>query len=129
MKKLFISQPMKGKSKEEILRVRERAIKAAKTAIGEDVEVLPSYNKDAALKMAPLACLGFSLQLLAQADVAYFAKGWDEARGCRIENTCAQEYGIETIIEDYKGLDSSAAPQNDMETDREEGGDSEDADT
>lgn len=37
----------------------------------------------------------------ATADVAYFAKGWDEARGCKIENTCAIEYGI-TVIEDYE---------------------------
>lgn len=30
----------------------------------------------------------------------YFAKGWEDARGCRIENQCAIEYGIE-VIEDY----------------------------
>jgi hypothetical protein len=39
--------------------------------------------------------------LLASADVAYFAKGWEEARGCRIENICAIEYGID-VIEDYR---------------------------
>ncbi|RHU77980.1 DUF2829 domain-containing protein [Butyribacter intestini] len=37
---------------------------------------------------------------MADADVAYFAKGWESARGCRIENQCAIEYGIDTI-EDY----------------------------
>jgi hypothetical protein len=45
--------------------------------------------------------LAKSLELLSTADVAYFAKGWEEARGCRIENTCAIEYGIELVIEDY----------------------------
>ena len=44
--------------------------------------------------------LAKSLELLADADVAYFAKGWESARGCRIENQCAIEYGIDTI-EDY----------------------------
>ena len=44
--------------------------------------------------------LGKSLELLSTADIAYFAKGWENARGCRIENTCAIEYGI-TVIEDY----------------------------
>lgn len=37
---------------------------------------------------------------LAGADIAYFAKGWQDARGCKIENTCAIEYGI-PVIEDY----------------------------
>lgn len=41
--------------------------------------------------------LAKSLELLADADVAYFAKGWESARGCRIENQCAIEYGIDTI--------------------------------
>ena len=45
----------------------------------------------------PLWYLGESLKLLATADVAYFAPGWDKARGCKIENICAKEYGIHTI--------------------------------
>lgn len=44
--------------------------------------------------------LAKSLELLADADVAYFARGWESARGCLIENQCAIEYGIDTI-EDY----------------------------
>lgn len=35
MKKLFISQPMKNKTDEEILAVREQAIKSAKELLGE----------------------------------------------------------------------------------------------
>ena len=41
-----------------------------------------------------------SLFKFSTADVAYFAKGWENFRGCKIENTCAVEYGILTI-EDY----------------------------
>lgn len=36
MKKLFISQPMKDKTDEEILIVREQAIKSAREFLGED---------------------------------------------------------------------------------------------
>lgn len=100
MKKLFISQPMKDKSNEEILKVREKAIASAKDMIGEDVEVIDSFFKDAPHDAKPLWFLGKSIELLSTADVAYFAKGWEEARGCRIENECAIEYGI-AIIEDY----------------------------
>ena len=99
--KLFISQPMRGKTNEEILAVREKAIESAKRNIGEDVEVIDSFFKDVPVDVKPLWYLAKSLELLSTADVAYFAKGWEEARGCRIENTCAIEYGI-AVIEDYR---------------------------
>jgi hypothetical protein len=103
MKKLFISQPMNGKSEEEILAVRKNAIESAKVMFNEDVEVIESYFKDynPDKGCVPLKYLSKSLELLADADVAYFARGWEQARGCRIENQCAIEYGIE-IVEDYR---------------------------
>ena len=102
MKKLFISQPMKDKSDDEILAEREKAIKSAEELLGEPVEVIDSFFQSAPADARPLWFLGKSLKLLSTADVVYFAKGWEEARGCKIENTCAIEYGI-TVIEDYKG--------------------------
>lgn len=101
MKKLFISQPMKGKTDEEILAVREKAIQSAKEKLGEDVEVIDSFFQSAPVNARPLWFLGKSLELLSTADVAYFAKGWENFRGCKIENLCAIEYGIEMVIEDY----------------------------
>lgn len=97
MKKLFISQPMKGKSKDEILAEREKAIQRAKEALHDDVEVIDSYFENAPACNRPLWFLGESLKLLAIADVAYFALGWEDARGCKIEHTCALEYGIDVI--------------------------------
>ena len=44
-----------------------------------------------------LWCLGRSLELLATADVAYFASGWKNARGCKIEHICAEQYGINIV--------------------------------
>ena len=98
--KLFISQPMKGKSNEEILAVREKAIESAERYLGEKVEVIDSFFKDAPVDAKPLWYLAKSIELLATADVAYFAKDWEKYRGCRIENTCAIDYGID-VIEDY----------------------------
>lgn len=101
MKRLFISQPMRGKTKEEILAVRQKAIESAEHHFGEKFVVIDSYFEDAPNDgNVPLWHLGKSIMLLASADVAFFAKGWEEARGCRIENTCAIEYGID-VIEDY----------------------------
>lgn len=91
MKKLFISQPMKGKSEEEILQEREAAIAEAERQLGEPVEVLETYFGK---EYRPLEFLGKSIMYLAQADAAYFVSGWGTARGCKIEHTCAVEYGI-----------------------------------
>ncbi len=102
MKKLFISQPMRGKTDEEILAVRAKAIESAERELGEKVEVIDSFFQNAPVDATPLWYLAKSLELLSTADVAYFAKGWEQYRGCRIENTCAVEYGIELVIESYK---------------------------
>ena len=101
MKKLFISQPMRDKTDEEILAERERAIESAKKHLGDDVEVIDSFFKDAPHDAKPLWYLAKSLELLSTADIAYFCKDWDKYRGCKIENTCAIEYGID-VIEDYR---------------------------
>ena len=82
MKKLFISQPMQGKSKEEILAERKAAICQAKEAVGDEVEIIDSYFENAPACNRPLWFLGESLKLLATADIAYFATGWEGARGC-----------------------------------------------
>ena len=100
--KIFISQPMKDKTDEEILRERQVAIDSVKEKFpGEEIEVIDSFFQDAPHDARPLWFLGKSLELLSTADVAYFCKGWENARGCKIENTCAIEYGI-TVIEDYR---------------------------
>ena len=99
MKKLFISQPMRGKSNEEIIAEREKAVKAAAEKLGEPVEVIDSFFKEAPVTAAPLWFLGKSLEALAGADIIYFCPGWDTARGCKIEHQCAVEYGIERIYE------------------------------
>lgn len=97
MKKLFISHPMKGKSDEDILKERDRAIRKAEAIVGEPIEVIDSFFQNAPADARPLWFLGKSLELLSTADVAYFAPGWDEARGCKIEHMCAVEYGIDRI--------------------------------
>lgn len=88
---------MNGKTNEEILLEREKAVEAAKKLYGKDFEIIDSFFENAPAEARPLWFLGKSLELLSTADVAYFAPGWKEARGCRIENLCAKEYGISVI--------------------------------
>jgi hypothetical protein len=96
MTKVFISQPMKDKTKQEILEERANMFQLAKESF-PDAELIDSYFDDykPSTGNVGLKYLAKSLELLADADVAYFAPGWDEARGCRIENECAIKYGIE----------------------------------
>ena len=97
MKKLFISQPMKGKTNEVIEVERAKAIEEAKAVLKEDVEVIDSFFKGAPVDAKPLWFLGKSIELLSQADIVYFAKDWNKYRGCKIEHMCAIEYDLNII--------------------------------
>lgn len=96
MKKVFISQPMRDKTNEEIKEERSKIKDELKRKYGE-FEVLDSFFENAPHEAKPLWFLAKSLEILSTADVAVFAKDWEKYRGCKIENTCAKEYGIEVI--------------------------------
>ena len=82
MKKLFISQPMVDRTDDEIFAEREKAISEAKALLREDIEVIDSYTD---VLMNPLGYLGYSITCLSKADIAYFAKSWQDYRGCSIK--------------------------------------------
>lgn len=98
MKKVFISQPMRGRSEDEILNERKQITEEIQNLIG-DHEVLDTYFDDFGSGAKPLQFLAKSLWMLADADCAYFASGWQDARGCRIEHDSAVNYGI-TVLKD-----------------------------
>ena len=92
-KTIFISQPMGGRSDDEINAERRRVIEIARQQCGE-VDALETFFSDFGPAAKPLDYLARSIEFLAKADVAIFAPGWQDARGCRIEHQCALEYGI-----------------------------------
>ena len=103
MMKVFISQPMAGRSESEILKERERLIANIKEREPE-AEIIDSYQRDYAFAVnnftspkddkGALKYLAESLKMLADADIAVFPKGWQMFRGCVIEEQCARFYGI-----------------------------------
>ena len=103
MKKVFISQPMKGLTQEQIFSERNRVAKVLETMFDEHIVVLDSLIlEDAPIDSnVGLWYLAQSLRVMSGADIAYFCKGWESARGCKIEHTCAVEYGVE-ILEENK---------------------------
>lgn len=98
MKKLFISQPMRDKTDEEIKSERKEIIEKVEKILGEEVEVIDNFFEKAPHDAKPLWFLGKSIELLASADIAYFANKWYKYRGCRIEHICCTNYGINTMM-------------------------------
>lgn len=96
MTKIFISQPMKDKTNQEIEQERKEIIEKVERYFGE-VEVIDSFFKDVPHDAKPLWFLGKSLELLSNANVIVLGKGWKNSRGCRIEHECAVQYGIPII--------------------------------
>lgn len=97
MKKLFISQPMRGKTDEEILKERKSLIADVYMKTHECVQVLDSFFTGAPEDATPLWYLGQSLVMLSAADMVVFAPGWENYRGCRLEHQAAVDYGIPIV--------------------------------
>ncbi len=94
MTKVFLSQPMKGKTTEQIVKERKEALKIIKQYV-QDAELIDTVINDEKKEKHPgLLYLAESLKLLDEADVMYVMKGWDHARGCVIENNTALLYDI-----------------------------------
>lgn len=105
--KAMLSQPMAGKSEEEIIATRERAIKALESKGYEIVNTLFTdewYSQEAmkerGVVQIPLCFLAKSLENMSLCHAAYFCKGWEEARGCRIEHAAAKAYGLTILYEE-----------------------------
>lgn len=100
MKKVFISQPMRGWEDEEILAFRNIIKMNLEKSLDDDIEIIDSFLQDypgEINKHIPVWYLGKSIQLLSQADMIYLGEGWDKARGCKIEYEIAKAYGINII--------------------------------
>lgn len=107
IKKAMLSQPMAGKTDEEIAATRERAIAALESRGYEIVNTLftdefysAEAMKERGVVQIPLAFLAKSLTNMSLCHAAYFCKGWEHARGCRIEHEAAQAYGLKIIYEE-----------------------------
>lgn len=102
--KVFISQPMKGKSLEIIRDERQLIIDRIKKRYADDVVILDSIFdefKDSDSKRPQVVCLAKAIEVLAEADLAFFGTGWTRAKGCRIEYDIARAYGIKIDGDSY----------------------------
>lgn len=105
--KAMLSQPMANKTQEEIVKTRERAIKQLTDMGYEIVNTLftdewysPENMNKRGVVQIPLCFLAKSLENMSLCHAAYFCKGWENARGCRIEHETAKAYGLTIIYEE-----------------------------
>lgn len=106
-KKAMLSQPMAGKTDEEIKTTREKAIAVLKEKGYEIVNTLftdewysSEKMKERGVVQIPLCFLAKSLENMSLCHAAYFCKGLENARGCRIEHDAAVTYGLTIIYEE-----------------------------
>ena len=87
--KIMISQPMAGKTNEQILDERKELIRE----LQNEGHIIIDTVLDISENKSPIYYLAKSIELLDQADAVIFMKGWQNARGCRVEHFIALEYG------------------------------------
>lgn len=98
--KVMISQPMNGRSEVEIERERNEIIEKFNKM---HIEVIDTYFEEE----APENCnkgvyyLAKSIDAMKYIDALFMCKNWRLARGCRIENQVAKEYGIKILTYDF----------------------------
>ena len=98
MRRLFVSQPMRGKTQEEIIERRNKAVEELQLRLNEEFEVVDSYfteDEPKDVKSSYVYWLGKSLELLSECDLALFIDDWYDYRGCQIEHQVCENYGIE----------------------------------
>lgn len=107
MNKVMISQPMHGYTDEEIVDTRERARQKLEAMGYEFINTLFTdewYSKENMAKRGvrnvPLSFFAKSVTNMSLCDTAYFCKGWENARGCRLEHAVAEAYGVTLLHEE-----------------------------
>lgn len=98
--KVFISQPMSGRTVQEIKDERASALaELSHSAKFKDAILIEinSFNENALNNSDPITELGKCISLMTSADVVVFCDGWGASRGCNVEHEVAVQYDIPYI--------------------------------
>lgn len=88
--KIMISQPMNGKSEEQIRNERAELIKELEEKGHKVADTI--FTDEAPEGDARLYYLAKSIEAMSKVDAIIFMPGWEKARGCKIEHEIAIEY-------------------------------------
>lgn len=106
MKKAMLSQPMAGKTQDEIVKTRDKAISTLKARGFVIINTLftdewygQEQMKARGVEQIPLCFLAKSLENMSLCHAVYFCSGWEATRGCKLEHDAAVAYGLDIIYE------------------------------
>lgn len=98
--KVMISQPMNGRNQEDINKERQDIIEKFNKMHIEVINTL--FTEEAPDNCnAAVYYLGKSISAMKDIDALYLCDNWNLARGCRIENEVAREYGIKILDKNF----------------------------
>ena len=90
--KIMISQPMRGKTNEEIRQERAELVEKLEMQGHKVMDTIFTEEMPIECDMA-MYLLAKSIEAMSKVDAVIVMKGWQEARGCRIEHEIALKYG------------------------------------
>lgn len=91
--KIMISQPMNGKTREQInaerMELRMKFEVEGHTVIDTIFADSPEEAQN-----KPVWYFSKAVEAMSTVDAVYFMEGWEESRGCKLEHQIAEAYGI-----------------------------------
>ena len=90
------SQPREKKAIETL---KEKGYEIVNTLLTDEWYSKESMEERGVVQI-PRCFLAKSLENMSLCHAAYFCKGWENARGCKIEHDAAEAYGLKIIYED-----------------------------
>lgn len=98
--RVMISQPMNGKTEEQIREERKTIIEKFNNIHIDVIDTIFTEEPPESCNKA-VYYLGKSIEAMKDIDALYMCDGWREARGCRIEHQVAREYRIKILYKDF----------------------------
>lgn len=103
-KKVFLSLPMSGKTNNDIMdQMKEMKEQFTKDYPDIDAEFVDNFIQDlsyGSYKNPAVVFLAEAIRKLADCDYIYLGKGFENARGCLVEDYISAHYGIERIFQE-----------------------------
>lgn len=88
--KIMISQPMRGKTEEQIRNERAELVRDLEKQGHEVIDTI--FAEETPEGDARLYYLAKSIDAMSKVDAIIFMPGWEKARGCKIEHEIALKY-------------------------------------
>lgn len=97
--KVMISQPMAGKTEEQIRKERKKVVEKLERLCWKVEDTIFTEEAPKECINAPVYYLAKSIESMSKVNAVLFMNGWQNARGCKIEHEICQQYNKPTMYE------------------------------